>query len=43
MEDFTRCILENCTSDADGKEGLKDLKVIEAIYRSIEAGAKVKV
>lgn len=43
MEDFTRCILENCASDADGEEGLKDLKVIEAIYRSIEAGAKVKV
>jgi len=43
MEDFSRCIVENCKSDADGEEGLKDLKVIEAIYKSIATGGKVKV
>jgi len=43
MEDFSRCILENTSSDADGEEGLKDMKVIEAIYRSINTGKKVSV
>jgi predicted dehydrogenase len=43
MEDFTNCILQNKSSDSDGEEGLKDMKVIAAIYKSIEAGTKVKV
>jgi predicted dehydrogenase len=43
MEDFSICILENTPSDADGEEGLKDMKVIEAIYRSINTGKKVSV
>jgi predicted dehydrogenase len=43
MDDFATCIFENRTSDADGEEGLKDLKVIEAIYKSISIGTNVKV
>jgi predicted dehydrogenase len=35
--------LYNSESDASGEEGLKDLKVIEAIYKSIASGTKVKV
>jgi len=43
MDNHSLCILNNTPSDADGEEGLKDLKVIEAIYRSIAEGKKVKV
>jgi predicted dehydrogenase len=43
MDGFSRCIIEGTESDANGEEGLKDLKVIEAVYKSIETGAKVKV
>jgi predicted dehydrogenase len=43
MENFTSCILENKPSDAGGEEGLKDLRVIEAIYKSIQTKEKVKV
>lgn len=43
MDTHSKCIMDNLPSDADGEEGLKDLKVIEAIYKSIESGTKVKV
>jgi len=43
MDTFSNCIINNSESDANGEEGLKDLKVIEAIYKSIESGNKVKV
>ena len=43
MDTFSKCILDNLESDASGEEGLKDLKVIEAIYKSVESGNKVKV
>jgi len=43
MDTFSKCILDNEESDASGEEGLKDLKVIEAIYKSIETGTKVKL
>jgi predicted dehydrogenase len=43
MDGFSKCILEGTDSDASGEEGLKDLKVIEAVYKSIETGTKVKV
>ncbi len=40
MDDFARCIAENETSRVSGEEGLKDMKVIEAIYRSIDRGGR---
>lgn len=43
MDDFATCIATNCKSDADGEEGLRDMKVIEAIYKSIATGKKVSV
>ena len=43
MDTFSKCILDNTESDASGEEGLKDLKVIEAIYKSIATKIKVKV
>ena len=43
MDNFARSIFDDVPSDASGEEGLKDLKVIEAIYKSIASGEKVKV
>jgi predicted dehydrogenase len=43
MEDFASCVLENRESSVGGEEGLKDMKVIEAIYKAIKTGSKVKV
>jgi predicted dehydrogenase len=43
MDDFSKCIIDNTESGASGEKGLKDLKVIEAIYRSIKSGKKEKV
>ncbi len=41
MDDFSKCIIDNSESNASGEEGLKDLKVIEAIYKSIQLRIKV--
>lgn len=38
MDDFCRCIEADRESRVSGEEGLKDMKVIEAIYRSIDDG-----
>jgi predicted dehydrogenase len=43
LEDFANCLLENRESSVNGDEGVKDLKVIEAIYRSIASGKKEKI
>jgi predicted dehydrogenase len=44
LDDFATCLAENRDSSVNGEEGLKDLKIIEAIYKSIEGGGKkVKV
>lgn len=44
LDDFATCVSENRESTVNGEEGLKDMKIIEAIYRSIaEGGKKVKV
>jgi predicted dehydrogenase len=40
LDGMATCILENKESDASGEEGLKDMRIIEAIYRSIETGRK---
>ncbi len=41
MDDFARCILEDRESIVPGDEGLRDLRVLEAIYESIRAGRPV--
>jgi predicted dehydrogenase len=44
LDGMAMCIRENKECSASGEEGLRDMKVIEAIYKSIsEGGARVKV
>jgi predicted dehydrogenase len=43
MDDFAACVLEGRLSRVSGEEGLKDLKVIEAIYTSIRTGKRALV
>lgn len=43
LDDFAEGILHNHPFRASGEEGLADLKVIEAMYRSIAEGRAVKV
>lgn len=43
FDDFGRCIRENRESSVNGEEGLKDMKVIEAIYRAVKSGRKEKI
>lgn len=40
MDDFARCVLDKKATRVPGEEGLKDMKVIDAIYRSIASGKK---
>ncbi len=40
IDDFAECIIENKISRVSGEEGLKDMKVIEAIYKSIKSGQR---
>ncbi|HAV60966.1 MAG TPA: glucose-fructose oxidoreductase [Verrucomicrobiales bacterium] len=43
MDDFARCIIENRESRVAGVEGLRDMVVIEGIYKSIKTGRTVKL
>ena len=43
MDNFAKCVVENRESSVNGEEGLKDAKVIEAIYKSIKTKAKVMI
>ncbi|MEM7383635.1 MAG: Gfo/Idh/MocA family oxidoreductase [Verrucomicrobiota bacterium] len=43
MDDFALCVKEGRESRVAGEDGLKDMRVVEAIYESIAKGAKVKV
>ena len=38
MDDFAICVSLNKQSRVPGEEGLKDMKVIDAIYRSLDSG-----
>lgn len=40
---FSNCILKNLQVEADGEEGLMDVIVIEAIKKSLDTGAPVKL
>ncbi len=40
MDNFAQCILSGTPTSVPGEEGLKDIKVIEAIYRSIASGRR---
>jgi predicted dehydrogenase len=43
MDDFSRCILENRQSKVSGEEGLRDVKIMTAIYEAARTGRSVKV
>lgn len=43
MDDFARCVRENQRSRVAGEEGLKDLRIIEAVLKAADTGKKVKV
>jgi predicted dehydrogenase len=41
MDDFAQCILENRPTRVPGEEGLRDMKIITAIYESVRTGKVV--
>jgi predicted dehydrogenase len=43
MDDFAQCILQNKPTRVPGEMGLNDMKVIDAIYRSIQSGMKERI
>jgi predicted dehydrogenase len=43
IDDFARCIIEDRESIVSGEEGLRDLRVVEAIYESIRTGRTVEL
>jgi predicted dehydrogenase len=43
MDDFANCILKDKPTKVPGEEGLRDVKIIAAIYDSIRRGRPVKV
>jgi predicted dehydrogenase len=43
MDDFAQCIINKRPTKVPGEEGLRDVKLMAAIYESIRKGAPVKV
>ena len=43
MDAFADCVLTDRESRVPGEEGLRDVRVIEAIYEAIETGQKVQI
>ena len=40
---FSNCILKNQTPEPSGEEGLADIRIVEALYKSIDSGKPVKL
>ncbi|MDU0354133.1 Gfo/Idh/MocA family oxidoreductase [Paraglaciecola aquimarina] len=40
MDDFVVCIRQNKTSKVSGEEGLKDMKIVDAMYKSMANGGQ---
>jgi predicted dehydrogenase len=43
MDDFAKCVTLNKPSRVPGEEGLKDMKVVDAIYKSLDSGKWEKI
>ena len=43
MDDFAQCIIQNKSTRVPGEMGWKDMKVIDAIYRSLISGKKERI
>ncbi len=41
MDDFANCVLKNKKSRVPGEMGLRDVKILTAIYEAAESGKKV--
>ena len=43
MAEFVRCIIENEEPTPNGEDGLRVLRIIEALYQSAESGQEVRI
>jgi len=43
MDNFAHCILTNMPSKVSGEEGLRDIRILMAVYESIKTGQPVKL
>jgi predicted dehydrogenase len=43
MDDFANCVIQKKPTRVPGEEGMKDMKVIDAIYRSLDSGKREKI
>ncbi len=43
MDNFAQCILTNSPSKVSGEEGLRDVRILMAVYESIKTGQPVKL
>ncbi len=43
MDDFAYCVATNKPNRVTGEEGLKDMRVVDAIYRSLDSGKTEKI
>ncbi|WP_235336753.1 Gfo/Idh/MocA family protein [Pontibacter korlensis] len=43
MDDFARCILENKQTRVPGEMGLRDVRILEAIYEAARTGKRVEI
>jgi predicted dehydrogenase len=43
MDDFAQCVRSGRATPVPGEEGLRDVRIIEAIYRSAETGREIKL
>ena len=43
LDDFAQCILENRPTRVPGEEGLRDVKIMMAIYESARTGQAVNL
>lgn len=43
MEHFSECMMNNTEPLTPGEEGLKDLRIMTAIYESVKSGKKIKL
>jgi predicted dehydrogenase len=43
MDDFSRCVIDNRQSKVSGEEGLRDVKIMTAIYEAARTGRAVKL
>ena len=43
MDDFAQCIMQNKATRVPGEMGMKDMKVIDAIFRSVKSGKRERI